>query len=738
MVSRTTHLFRAHAPLFAILLIFLVLATIYNLSLPLFEAPDEADHFRYIKWLADGRGLPNLDGDLSKVGHEAAQPPLYYAILAPVVAAIDTGDPEDIAPRNPYWRKSEGINVHYHTAAEQFPYQTTALAVHLVRFVSTLLATVTIAGTYGLARLIIPKGSLLAAALVAFNPQFIFISAAVSNDTLVAAASTLTLLLLVWIVTREQKVYWWSYLLLGALWGLALLSKTSGLALGAVIGLGLLFRAQEQRSWSELLRSGFLVSLGLIGVAGWWFLNNWIRYDNPLAWSQFLRVAQGLIRDEPLTWVKTLSEATFLRKSYWAMFAYGIPAPDIFYWLVNALVLIALIGLIFWLLKGRYRQISRPLLVSIGLLAIWSLLVFAPLMSWIRLVHASNQGRLLFPAISSLAVLMALGLSQYSSRWFRLGLITLLAAWAAAVPLIIIQPAFAQPQSLAPNETIPNLMRVDFGEQISLLGFELDQSSVAPGESLAITLYWQGNQPIMESYIVSIQAKDPEGRVVTTLDAIPYQNRYPTAVWPIEQPFADTYHLPAMGESASPGLGTIEVKLYPVGQRQRPLPVSVGEVTIGSQLELVKFKLASHEPPVYFPTHVMETTFDQKFRLLGYDLTEETDPDQPFALTLYWEALTPDGRDYTVFVHMIDEKGNIVNQADSPPQDNRYPTSIWAAGEQIQDIHQFTGLASPAEGPHQLAIGLYDPATGERLVAYRLDGTRWPDNSVIVAPWDLE
>ena len=112
MITRTTHLFRAHAPLFAILLIFLVLATVYNLSLPLFEAPDEADHFRFINWLADGRGLPDLDGDLSEVGHEAVQPPLYYAILAPIVAAIDTGDPEDIAPLNPYWRKSEGINVH--------------------------------------------------------------------------------------------------------------------------------------------------------------------------------------------------------------------------------------------------------------------------------------------------------------------------------------------------------------------------------------------------------------------------------------------------------------------------------------------------------------------------------------------------------------------------------------------------------------------------------------------------
>lgn len=733
MLTRILRFFRAHTPLFAILLLFLILATIYNLSLPIFEAPDEADHFRYINWLANGRGLPNLDGDLSEVGHEASQPPLYYAILAPIVALVNTDDLDDIAPRNPYWRKSGGINVHYHTAAERFPYQTTALAVHLTRFASTLLAAVTIAGTYGLARLLIPEGAILAATLVAFNPQFIFISAAVSNDTLVTAVSTMVLLLLVWIVTRDQKVSWWLFLLLGALWGLAIVSKMSGLALGAVIGLGLLFRARWRRSWSELMLGGSIVMLGLVGAAGWWLLNNWFRYDHPLAWSQFLRVAQGLYRDEPLSWTRTLGEAAFLRKSYWAMFAYGLPAPDIFYWLVNLLLFIAAIGLLLWLISGRYRQKTGPQLVSVGLLVLWSLLVLVPLLSWIRLVRDSNQGRLLFPAISSLAVLMALGLSQFGNRWFRLALVTLMAGWAAAVPLVVIQPAFAQPQPLVSSKDIPNPVHIDFGEQISLLGHEIKPSSVKPGETLAVTIYWQGNQPIAESYLVSIQAKDPEGRIVATLDTIPYQNRYPTAVWPPDQPFADTYHLPVTQEAVTPGLATIEVRLHPVGQRERPLPVSAGQVALGSLLELTKFKLEPGDPLVYQPVHVLETTFDRKFRLLGYDLADEIDFSQSFNLTLYWETLSPDGRDYTVFVHLLDKAGNLIDQADSPPQENRYPTSIWASGEQIQDVHQFTALTSDAEGPFRFAIGLYDPATGQRLAAYKSDGTRWPDDSVLLA-----
>lgn len=72
-VQRSTkrqRLFAEHRSLIGLLLIFLALATLYNLSLPLYEAPDEADHFRYVNWLAAGRGLPDLEQDLVAAGHE--------------------------------------------------------------------------------------------------------------------------------------------------------------------------------------------------------------------------------------------------------------------------------------------------------------------------------------------------------------------------------------------------------------------------------------------------------------------------------------------------------------------------------------------------------------------------------------------------------------------------------------------------------------------------------------------
>jgi hypothetical protein len=70
-----------------IVLVFATLATVYNATIPLFEGPDELFHFFYIRDLVEGRGLPVIDpAQLGPWGPEGNQPPLYYALVALVVA----------------------------------------------------------------------------------------------------------------------------------------------------------------------------------------------------------------------------------------------------------------------------------------------------------------------------------------------------------------------------------------------------------------------------------------------------------------------------------------------------------------------------------------------------------------------------------------------------------------------------------------------------------------------------
>jgi hypothetical protein len=74
-----------------IIVAFAVLGVLYSVVNPLAEAPDEDWHYDYVKYVADGRGLPVQHFDPSKnivhgtVGHH---PPLYYGLSARRSSAV--------------------------------------------------------------------------------------------------------------------------------------------------------------------------------------------------------------------------------------------------------------------------------------------------------------------------------------------------------------------------------------------------------------------------------------------------------------------------------------------------------------------------------------------------------------------------------------------------------------------------------------------------------------------------
>ena len=81
----------------ALLAAFVALAVAYNVSLPAFEAPDEASHFYYAATLLRTGALPEpvsgAPGDFrAQALHEAFQPPLYYALVAAALAPFDLSE----------------------------------------------------------------------------------------------------------------------------------------------------------------------------------------------------------------------------------------------------------------------------------------------------------------------------------------------------------------------------------------------------------------------------------------------------------------------------------------------------------------------------------------------------------------------------------------------------------------------------------------------------------------------
>ena len=57
----------------------------------------------------------------------------------------------------------------------------------------------------------------------------------------------------------------------------------------------------------------------------------------------------------------------------------------------------------------------------------------------------------------------------------------------------------------------------------------------------------------------------------------------------------------------------------------------------------------------------------------------------------------------------------MVGQWDQVPAAGKAPTSGWAPGQLIADEYRVPVQAGTSDGPYQVYVGMYDPATGTRL-----------------------
>ena len=229
-----------------ILGLYLFITLGYSVINPLFEAPDEHHHFFTTIYIAENGKLPIADLHDEWLRQEAAQPPLTYILGALLIKPIDTSQATDH-----YWRNPRGsigdasaltnINWAVHAQNEAFPWQSSALAAHLLRLLSTLFGLGTLLCIYGSGRLVWPQQPeipLLATALVAFLPQFNFLHSAITNDTLIIFLCSFVLLQLLFLWQKE--VANGRLFLLGITVGLAILTKNAGTIL-LLYSVGILF-----------------------------------------------------------------------------------------------------------------------------------------------------------------------------------------------------------------------------------------------------------------------------------------------------------------------------------------------------------------------------------------------------------------------------------------------------------------------------------------------------------------
>jgi hypothetical protein len=88
---------------------------------------------------------------------------------------------------------------------------------------------------------------------------------------------------------------------------------------------------------------------------------------------------------------------------------------------------------------------------------------------------------------------------------------------------------------------------------------------------------------------------------------------------------------------------------------------------------------------------------------------------------------------YLVFIHLVNEAGQIVSQVDAIPVGGARPTTGWRAGEVVADAHSLPIPTDLPPGRYALNVGLYNPDDGARP-AVTVNGAPQPDNQLRLEP----
>ncbi len=248
-------------------------------------------------------------------------------------------------------------------------------------------------------------------------------------------------------------------------------------------------------------------------------------------------------------------------------------------------------------------------------------------------------------------------------------------------------------------------LSVELDSAVALTGYDRAPHSPRPGDRLQVSLYWEARQPLEAEYHTFVHLLDAGGQVVAQSDQQPGGMYYPTSLWRPGERLRDDHALTIPG-GAPEGVYTLLAGMYALGGGgQLELlgePAVIGSVGVKTSILTEPDRIS----------HPVGARFDEQIELLGYDTTTK---DQEVAITLQWRAIQVPGADYTVFVHLLDSEGQVVSQQDSPPQDGAYPTSAWDAGEVMFDTHVLLLPPDLAPGLYSVQVGLYLPASGERL-----------------------
>lgn len=247
------------------------------------------------------------------------------------------------------------------------------------------------------------------------------------------------------------------------------------------------------------------------------------------------------------------------------------------------------------------------------------------------------------------------------------------------------------------------------GSGLRLLGYNQDRAEAMAGEAVLLTFFWECDAPA-DCADFPLSLRNEAGGAVQTWTLPAVREGFPADAWP--------------GHGRLRGQHIVQLPAALESGRYR---FSLGDFPLG--------EIAVTAPERTFTQPKLAQSIDAAFAtaggapvatLVGLAVDSSSSPCSPApllpcALPLVWRVDGESTVSYHVFVHLVDEAGNILAQSDAVPARWTRPTTGWLPEEYVMDTHTLTLPSGLPPGQLFFRVGLYDPVTGERLLTR--DGT---------------
>lgn len=520
-----------------------------------------------------------------------------------------------------------------------------------------------------------------------------------------------------------------SYLLCGAGLGLALLARLNNAIAVPILGLALLAdlarRRLAPRGWIGPIGAFLAPILVALAISSAY---NWLRFGHPLTtgylpeerfatpflegfYGLTLSPGKGLLWYNPLLWAALAAWPVFFRRRRLAAVLSGalvlstvaFYAPWYLWWaghswgprfLVTVLPL-ATLPLAPAVEAARRR---RGLAVALGLLAVVSLGVqLLPVIvnynvyleEVYRRLGLYHPATLFDPTYSPLVhQLRYLEVQNLDLAWARGGVVRG-PAWAVGVAAVLLSAV---------------TLRAAVRRRLATWGgMGLGAALLAAG-LVSLVGYAPAGDAAEAAHLLAAMEQPGETAILT-------EPRLTEAV-------QDAYdgRLPVWGVPSGESVGVPGQGAWVLGQGEpapAPVRLQLGEVWLG----YLPPPGAAFDP-ARLPAPLLERPprLGEVVELVAVQIERTTvRRGEALAVGLYWRALAPMDRSYTVFVQAIDARGVKAGQVDRLPCAGECPTTVWRAGDLIGERYDLPIGADAPPGAYRLIAGMYDLTSGENL-----------------------